>query len=365
MKRRDFIKTTAVAGAAAGVTLAASFPKPAIAQGKMELKLVTSWPKNFPGLGTSANRVAANIATATDGRIAVKVFAGGEIVHPLKCNDALQQGTADMYHSADYYYGGKAAGYVFFAAVPFGFTAPELDAWIHHAGAQKLWDEIGAKFGIKHFMCGNTGSQMGGWFKKEMRSVEDFKGLKMRIPGLGGEVIKELGGTSVTLAGGEILPALQAGTIDATEWVGPWNDLAFGFYKVVKNYHYPGFHEPGTMISFGVRRAVWDKLSKADQAVIEACCHAENNFDLAEFNANNTAALNTLITEHGVKLVEFSDDIYRAVGKVAKGVLEKTAAADPLTKKVVDSFMDFRKKAIAWTKLSDQAYANKRGLYQF
>lgn len=365
VKRRDFLKTSAVVGAAGGATLVSSFPKPALAQGKLELKMVTSWPRNFPGLGTSANRLAASIGAATGGRITVKVFAGGELVHPLKGNDALQQGAADMYHSADYYYGGKAKGYLFFAAVPFGFTANEMDAWLHHAGGQKLWDEIGAQFGIKHFAGGNSGSQMGGWFKKEMKSVDDFKGLRMRIPGLGGEVINKLGGTSVTLAGGEVLPALQAGTIDATEWVGPWNDLALGFYKVVKNYHYPGFHEPGTTLSVGIRRAVWDKLAKSDQAIIEACCHAENNVDLAEFNANNTAALETLITKHGVKLIEFSDDIYKAIGKTAREVVEQIGTADPQTKKVFDSFMAFRKKAVAWTKLSDQSYTNKRALFDF
>lgn len=364
MKRRAFLSGAAATGAIAAAA-AASFPKPAISQGRKQLKMVTSWPKNFPGLGTSAARIGKRIGDATNGRITVRVFAGGELVHPLKCNDAVQQGTADMYHSADYYYGGKAKAYLFFTAVPFGFTANEIDAWVHHGGGQKLWDEVGAQFGIKHLVGANTGSQMGGWFKKPITSLADFKGLKMRIPGLGGAVLNALGGTSVTLGGSEIMPALQAGTIDATEWVGPWNDLAFGFYKVVKNYHYPGFHEPGSLLSVGISSKLWGSLSKEDKAIIENACMAENNYGFAEFNANNTQALNTLINKHGVKLVQFSDEIYKAIGEASKDVLATTGAADPLTKKVYESFMDFRKKAVAWTKLSDQTYANKRELVKF
>jgi TRAP-type mannitol/chloroaromatic compound transport system substrate-binding protein len=365
MKRREFIKTAAVAGAAAGTALAASFPKPALAQGKMELKMVTSWPKNFPGLGTAANEFADMIGRMSEGRITVKVFAGGELVHPLKANDAVQQGTADLYHSADYYYGGKAKAYLFFTSVPFGFTANEMDAWINHAGGQQLWDEVGAQFGLKHLGAGNTGSQMGGWFRREMSSVEDFKGLKMRIPGLGGDVITELGGTNVTLAGGEILPALQAGTIDATEWVGPWNDLAFGFYKVTKFYYYPGFHEPGSMLSVGISKKIWDRLSKSDQAMFEAVAGWANNRNVSEFNAKNSDALHTLVTQHGVKVLAFSDDMYQAMAKASKVVLERIGTGDPLSKKVFDSFLAFRKKAVAWTKLSDQSYANKRALFEF
>ncbi len=359
MDRRTFLKTS---GAVAGVAAASSLPAPAIAQGVKELKMVMSWPKGFPGLGTSAARFAKRFETAMEGRYKVRLFGGGELVHPLKCLDALQQGTADLYHSAEYYYQGKRKAFAFFAAVPFGFRADEMDAWIHYGGGQKLWDEVSGEFGVKPFLCGNTGSQMAGWFKKPMKSLEDFKGLKMRIPGLGGDVIRALGGTPVTLAGSEILPALQAGTIDATEWVGPYNDLAFGFYKVVKHYHYPGFHEPGTVLSLGVRRGLWDKMSKSEQAVLEACAVAENNFTLAEFNANNSQALETLVTKHGVQLHEYSDEIFKAAGAAAKDVLASAGNADPLTKKVYESFMAFRKIAVHWSKLSDQSYMTKRAI---
>ncbi len=187
----------------------------------------------------------------------------------------------------------------------------------------------------------------------------------MRMPGLGGRVIDALGGSSVTLGGAEIMPALQAGTIDATEWVGPWNDLAFGFYKVVKFYHYPGFHETGTVLSFGINKGVWDGLSASEQAIIQNAATAENNYDLAEFNANNGAALDTLLTEHGVELVEFSDDIFTAMGEAAREVMNQVGSTDADTKKVFDSYMAFRKNVTGWSKLSDQSYMNKRALVNF
>ena len=362
MKRREFLKAGAVAGTAVATSAVVA---PAISQGLKEFKLVMSWPKNFPGLGTAAGRFADRVNNMSDGKMTVKVFAGGELVHPLKCHDAVQEGTADMYHSAEYYYQGKALGYNFFASVPFGLIPNEVDAWIHHGGGQQLWDELGANFGVKHFMCGNSGSQMGGWFANPVTSLDNFKGLKMRMPGLGGRVIDALGGSSVTLAGSEIMPALQAGTIDATEWVGPWNDLAFGFYKIVKFYHYPGFHETGTVLSFGMNRGVWDSLSSSEQAIIENATTAENNYDLAEFNANNASALDTLLTEHGVELVEFSDEVFKGMGEAARDVMSTVGATDPDTKKIYDSYMAFRKDVIGWSKLSDQTYMNKRALVDF
>ena len=357
MDRRKFLKTAGV-GAVAASTLAA----PAIASGKKQLKMVTSWPKNFPGLGTAAARFARRLEAASDGRFKVRVYAGGELVHPLKCLDAVQEGTADLYHSADYYYRGKDNAFAFFTAVPFGFTATEMNAWLYFGGAQKLWDELSAGFGVKALPCGNTGVQMGGWFRKEVRTVEDLKGLKMRIPGLGGEVMNKIGATALTLAGAEIMPALQSGAIDATEWVGPWNDLAFGFYKVTKHYYYPGFHEPGSTLSLGISKKLWDSLSDTDKQLFINCAQAENSYSLAEYNANNGAALRTLIEKHGVKLYEFSDEIFKAFGEASKEVLEEAAASSPMAKKVFDSFMKFRKEVTGWNEISDVAYVQKRKL---
>ncbi|MEW7009124.1 MULTISPECIES: TRAP transporter substrate-binding protein [unclassified Lentilitoribacter] len=359
LNRRNFIAKGAVVTAGAGAAVLAT---PAIAQDKIELRMATSWPKNFPGLGTAASRFAERVGKATDGRITIKVLAAGELVKALGVHDAVQEGAADLYHSAEYYYQGKAKGLAFFSAVPMGLTADEMNGWIYHGGGQQIWDDISAPFNIKPLACGNTGSQMGGWFKNPITSLDDFKGLKMRMPGLGGDVLKELGATPVTLSGSEILPALQAGTIDATEWVGPWNDLAFGFYKVVKNYHYPGFHEPGTLLSVGFNKGKWDAMSASDRAIIEYCAMAENVYDLAEYTANNSGALKTLVEEHGVNLVEFPDEVYKKVAEVTPDIIAKVAATDADTKKVADSFNDFLGKARSWSGISDGAYMNKRNI---
>ena len=288
--------------------------------------MVTTWPKNFPGLGTGAQRLADRITSGTEGRIEVKLFAAGELVPPFESFDAVSQGTADMYHAAEYYWQGKSKAFNFFATVPFGLTASEVDAWIYHAGGQELWDELGADFNLKPLMAGNTGVQWGGWFNKEMNSVEDFKGLKMRMPGLGGEVLRRVGATAIALPGGEIFPALQSGTIDATEWVGPWNDLAFGFYKITKYYYWPGFHEPGTVLSFGINKEVWESLSASDQSLFQTAAAAENSYVLAEFNARNSDALETLINEHGVQVRRVSDEMLNALGEASGQVVAEVGA---------------------------------------
>ena len=360
MKRREFLSGAAVAGA--GAAAASTLATPAIAQDRRELKMVTTWPKNFPGLGTSAERLAQRITAMSGGRLTVKVFAAGELVPPFEAFDAVSSGTADLYHGAEYYWQGKSKAFNFFAAVPFGLTATEMSSWIHHAGGQALWDELSAGFNIKPMMVANTGVQMGGWFNKEINSLEDYKGLKIRMPGLGGEVLRRIGAAAVSLPGGEIFPALQSGAIDATEWVGPWNDLAFGFYKVAKYYYYPGFHEPGTTLSGGVNLDVWNSLSDEDKAIIEAAATAENDYSLAEFNARNGDALDTLVNEHGVELRKFSNDVMTAIGTAAGEVVAEVAAEDPMTQKVYDSFIDFRAKAMGWARIADQAYWNAREL---
>ena len=373
MKRRNFIVGGAVLGAGA-LALSACEEKaekteeaapaaPAISKQMRELKMVTTWPKNFPGLGTGAQRFADSVTNASDGRLTVKLFAAGELVPPFESFDAVSQGNADMYHAAEYYWQGKSKAFNFFTAVPFGLTANEMDAWLHFAGGQQLWDELSAGFNIKGLACGNTGVQMGGWFNKEINSAADLKGLKMRMPGLGGEVLRKLGASAIALPGGEIFPSLQSGAIDATEWVGPWNDLAFGFYKVTKFYYWPGFHEPGSTLGVGVNKDVWDSFSASDQALMLACANDENNRMFAEYNATNADSLDTLINEHGVQLREFSDDVFRAFGSASKEVLDEVGNSDDaLTKKIYEHFMDFRKKVMGWTKLSDQGYMAKRGL---
>ncbi|WP_259779652.1 TRAP transporter substrate-binding protein [Aestuariispira ectoiniformans] len=360
MKRRDFLKGASVAAGAAAATAAASFPAPAIAQNKRELKMVTTWPKNFPGLGTGAQRFADRVTQSSDGRLTVKLYAAGELVPAFESFDAVSSGAADLYHAAEYYWQGKHKAFNFFTAVPFGLTGNEMDAWVQHGGGQALWDELAGGFNIKPLMCGNTGVQMGGWFNKEINSVEDLKGLKMRMPGLGGEVLRRLGASAVALPGGEIFPALQSGAIDATEWVGPWNDLAFGFYKVTKYYYWPGFHEPGSTLATGINKDVWESFSDADKQLVTNCALAENNSMYAEYNANNSDSLDTLLTKHGVQLREFSDDIFKAFGKASEEVLKETGETDDIAKRVYESFIEFRRKSMGWSELADGGYMAKR-----
>ena len=357
MDRRSFLKKASlVSGAAAASTLAA----PAIAQDKRTLKMVTTWPKNFPGLGTGAQRVADRITAMTDGRLTVKLYSAGELVPPFESFDAVSTGTADMYHAAEYYWQGKHKAFAFFTTVPMGLTCAELDAWINVGGGQQLWDELAAQFNIKPFMAGNTGVQMGGWFNKEINSLEDLKGLKMRMPGIGAEVLRRLGATAVNTPGGEIFPALQSGAIDATEWVGPWNDLAFGFYKIAKFYYYPGFHEPGSGLSCGVNLEVFNSLSKADQAIVQNACMAENNYMYSEFNANNGKSLETLLNKHNVDLKKFPDEVFDAIGKTAEEVVAEIGASDDFSKRVYDSYVKARKDVGDWTRIADHTYAAAR-----
>jgi TRAP-type mannitol/chloroaromatic compound transport system substrate-binding protein len=357
MDRRSFLKKAGVAtaGAAAASTLAT----PAISQDKRELTMVTTWPKNFPGLGTGAQRVADRITNMTGGRLTVKLMAAGELVPAFESFDAVSTGAADLYHGAEYYWQGKHKAFNFFATVPLGLTANELNGWIHNGGGQELWDELAAGFNIKPFMAGNTGVQMGGWFRNELNTLEDMKGLKMRMPGLGGEVLRQLGATAVSLPGGEIFPSLQSGAIDATEWVGPWNDRAFGFQKILKNYYYPGFHEPGTGLSTGVNLDVYNSLSDADKAVIAAACSAENDAMLSEYMANNGAALEALINQDGVNLLEFPKDIWDQIASISIEVVNG-AAEDDLGRRVLESFTKARKDIGGWTAIADTAYAMAR-----
>jgi TRAP-type mannitol/chloroaromatic compound transport system substrate-binding protein len=267
-----------------------------------------------------------------------------------------------MGHGAPYYWQGKLSATQFLASVPFGLNAQEQNAWLQFGGGQELADKIYKELGCKFFASGNTGVQAGGWFNKEINSLEDFKGLKMRIPGLGGAVVKAAGGNVVNLPGGEIPPALQSGAIDATEWVGPYNDLAFGLYKSAKFYYYPGWHEPATLLDNFINLNAWDKLSDDLKAVVAAANGYANLFVLNEFVAKNNGALNTLVSEHGVILKKFPDDVLNALGALSGQVIRDLVAADSQSREVMDSIAAFRKQAIAYAKVSEQAFYNARGL---
>ena len=360
MERRKFIKTAGMAGIGGAALAASSFPKPALAQERVEFTMVTTWPRDFPGLGTGAQRLAKRLADISEGRIQVQYFAAGERVGAFDSFDEVASGNAQAYHAADYYWKGKHPGWAYFTSVPFGLTYTEINAWIQFGGGQELWDELAGQFDLKAVRSGNTGVQMGGWFNKEINSADDLKGLKMRIPGLGGDVMAKLGASPVTLPGGQIYENLVSGAIDATEWVGPWNDSFMKFYEAAKFYYFPGMHEPGSMLSLGMNASFWGKLSKGDKILIEATSVAENDIMMAEYNAKNGSSLKTLIEDQGVELREFSDETFDSFGKAANEVFEEVRAHSPLANRIHESFLKARADIGAWSNISDAAYSRQR-----
>ena len=333
----------------------------AVSKGIIQWKMVTTWPKNFPGLGTGAQRIADSITTMSDGQLTIKLYAGGELVPPFECFDAVSQGTAQMSHGASYYWINKNRSMPFFATVPGGLTAQEHDAWIHYGGGQELWDELYADYNLKGFLGGNSGVQMGGWFKKEIKSLEDFKGLKMRMPGLGAEVINRMGATAISLPGGEIMPALESGAIDATEWVGPYNDLAFGFYQAAEYYYGPGFHEPGTHTECMVNKEEYEKLPKNLQKIVEHATVSENNRMLAEFTYGNSAAQRKLINEHNVKIGNFPKEVYDTMFKISEEVVAETANEGDINKRIYNSWLEFKNDVRERAPFAEQGYMERRG----
>ena len=375
MERRGFIKNAAVTALLGGsvaacdkaeqstqeVSTSAPEPAPATGSETMEWKMVTTWPKNFPGLGTGANHLAKLIGEMSGGRLTVKVYGAGELVPAFEIFDAVSQGTAEMGHGAAYYWKGKSEAAQFFTAVPFGLTGQEMNSWLYHGNGMELWAEVYAPFGLVPTAAGNTGVQMGGWFNKEINSVADLEGLKMRIPGLGGEVLKRAGGTPVSLPGGEIFPSLQSGAIDATEWVGPYNDLAFGLYKAAKHYYYPGWHEPGSTMECFINRDAFKALPDDLQSIVTNASRVANQDMLAEYTARNNQALKSLVEEHRVDLRKFPNEVLAKLKAISDEVVAEAAAKDSLSRKVYESFVSFRDQAKAWHDISERAYMNARG----
>jgi TRAP-type mannitol/chloroaromatic compound transport system substrate-binding protein len=364
MKRRDVLTGLAAGGA----LLAGCKPEtPAEAKGaaapgeKFQWKMYTTWPRNFPGLGTGANRAAELITRMSGGRLRVTVYGAGERVPALEVFDAVSRGSAQMGHAGSYYWKGKAEAAPFFTSIPFGFTAQEMNAWLYFGGGMELWRELYAPFNLVPFACGNSGTQMGGWFRKPIRSLSDLRGLKMRIPGLGGEVLARLGVTTVNIPGGELFTSLSSGAIDATEWVGPYNDLAFGLYKAAKFYHYPGWHEPGSTLEAFVNKAAWDALPEDLQAIVSTACEAVNTSMLAEMTARNQQALHELVSKHGVQLLPFPEEVLAAIRKTSDQLLSEMAGRDAFTKKVHDSYSAFRQQVVQNTRIAELAFLRARG----
>ncbi|MHB8763539.1 MAG: TRAP transporter substrate-binding protein [Deferrisomatales bacterium] len=354
MERRTFLKAAGV-GAAAGAATLAKAPA-VLASKKYNWKMVTTWPPKFPVLGVGAEKMAQWVEEMSDGRIKIHVYGAGELIPAMEIFDAVSQGTVELGHGASYYWAGKVPAAQFFSAVPFGFNAQQINAWFYAGGGLELWREVYAPFNLVPFPAGNTGVQMGGWFRKEIKSVADLKGLKMRIPGLGGKVLAKAGGSAVLMAGGEIFTNLERGVIDATEWVGPFHDLKLGLHKAAKFYYYPGWHEPGTCLECFINKKVWEELPKDLQNVLYTATMRENLWTLAEFDAQNGEALKELVEKHGVQLRRFPDEVLKELRKLSDEVLAEAAAGDPMTKKVYEGFKAFRARVEPWTEVSERTY---------
>ena len=322
--------------------------------------LVTTWPKNYPGLGMAPERFSTLVEEMSQGQLKVKVYGAGELVPAMGVFDAVSSGSVEMGHGGAYYWKGKVPAAQFFAGVPFGFTADEINAWVYRGGGLELWEELYKPFNMKPLPGGNTGTQMFGWFNKEINSLDDIKGLKMRFPGFGGEVFKRAGGVPVNIPGGELYTAMQTGTIDAVEWVGPYNDLAFGFQQVAKYYYYPGWHEPGSMLEFTINIEAWDSLPSHLQSIVSTAAKAVNQDLLNEYNASNNRALQDLIKNHNVQLRELPKDVINEFRSISEEILETSAANDPAVNKVYQSFKKFMAEVKSFNAIAGDAFIEAR-----
>ena len=366
MDRRKFVAATGLAGvtgllsACGKQTESQTGCNGQTTTGSFEWKMVTSWPQNFPGLGTGANRLAENINKLSNGRLKIKVYGGNELVPAFEVFDAVQQRTAEMGHSATYYWKGKASAAQFFAGIPFGMTAQELNSWIYYGGGHELWQEVYAPHGLVPFLAGSSGPQMGGWFNREINSIEDLQGLKMRIPGPGGEILKRAGGTPTNIPGAELFTALQTGTIDAAEWIGPYNDLAFGLFRAAKYYYSPGWQEPGSGLECMINQSAWDSLPPDLQAIVKVACQAAVMDSLSDFTYNNGVALQNLVNEHGVELRRFPDEVLNQLSAISDEFMRELAAETELTGRIYASYQAFTDIVRPWTAISEQALLNLR-----
>lgn len=322
-------------------------------------KMVTAWPKNYPGLGTAAERLAERVATMSGGRLTIKVYAGGELVPPLEVFDAVSRGTAELGHGAAYYWKGKVPAAQFFTAVPFGLSTSEMNAWLSKGGGQALWDEAYAPYGVKPLVVGNTGMQMGGWYNKEINALDDLKGLKIRMPGLGGEVLSKLGATPVNLPGGEVFTALQTGAIDASDWVSPYNDLAFGLHKAARFYYYPGWQEPQAVLELLVNQKALDSLPADLQAILSEAARGASQDMLDDYVYHNALALDEL-KQQGAQLKRFPDEVLDALQRESAVVLGELAAQSELNGRIWASMQAFQAQTSQMHRLSEKELYNWR-----
>ena len=353
MERRSFLKK-AGAGLAVGATA-----MPAIAQTAPVVKwrLASSFPKSLDTIYGAAEVFAKRVAEATGGKFQIQVFAGGEIVPGLQALDAAKEGTVECCHTASYYYVGKDATFAFDCAIPFGMNNRQMDAWYRVGNGMKLMREFFGSHNLYNIPCGNTGVQMGGWFRKEIKTAKDFDGLKMRIGGFAGQVIKKLGAVPQQIAGGDIYPALEKGTIDAAEWIGPYDDQKLGFNKVAKFYYYPGWWEGGPQISLYINKKAWDSLPKEYQAIVQIAAADAHVEMMADYDGKNPTALKQLIAG-GAQLRPFPKEVMDACYKAALQLYEETSAANPTFKKIYDDYRKFMNDSNLWFRIAEAQYSN-------
>ena len=349
-------------GEQAGPAGSAAVAAPAAAQPVHEWKMITSWPKNLPAVGTSPEEFSERVARMTNGRLQIRVYGANELVGGLEVFDAVSQGVAEMGHSGAYYWQGKIAATPFFSSIPFGLTGSEQDAWLSYGGGNELWRELYEPFGLIPVRGGNSGTQMFGWFNREINSLEDMQGLKMRIPSLGGEVFRRAGGTPVTMQVSDVFNALQTGVLDATEFISPYNDLAAGYHTVADYYYYPGWHEPGSTLETVINKAAFDALPPDLREILLTATEAMNQLLHDELTAKNNEALRILVEEHGVQLRKLPDDVLIELRRISEEVVEELAATDPATARIYESWRDFREGVMNYRDIAEEAFIEARRL---
>lgn len=361
MKRRAFLKGS---GAAAGAVAAAStLAAPAIAQGTLQWKMVTAWPKNLPGPGVAAQLLADRITALSGGRIEVRLFAAGELVPGPGVFDAVSEGTAELYHAVPAYWGSKSKGILLFGSQPFGLRADEQVGWLTHGGGQALYDEIYGRFGLKPFLCGNSGPQWQGWFRNEITSVDDLKGLRFRTTGLASEMCAKMGMAVQAMGGRDMFQALQSGALDAGEFIGPWTDSALGFYQVAKNYYWPGVGEPSSAEECAVNLDAYNALPDDLKQAVSYACSSLYNDVWTEYTTKHALALQKLVAEQGVMVKQLPDDVLTAMGNAAGEVItELREDSDELVKRIAESFIAYRASVSDYMVYADNGQMNARAL---
>ncbi len=369
--RRRFLKQAAVAGsalmlggvAACGKSQNEGGEAPAvISQKKFRWKMVTTWPPHFPVLGEGVDLFARWVEELSGGQLTIHVYGGGELVPALEVFETVSQGIVQLGHGASYYWAGKVPAAQFFSSVPFGMNGQQMNAWLYRGGGLDLWRKVYLPFNVIPFPGGNTGVQMGGWFNKEINSIDDFKGLKMRIPGLGGKVIAKAGGSAILSPGGEIYTNLERGVIDATEWIGPYHDYLMGFHRIARYYYYPGWHEPGSVLELIVNKSAFEQLPAHLKAIIETAAFRLNLWILSEFEAQNAIYLQKIKDEGKVDIRPFPAEVLTTLRQYANEVIEELITRDPLSKEVFQAFQAFKKQIGGWADISEKMYYDAIGV---